>query len=136
MVSSVKNTISLLMVWTLTVMCSMELLEWALPRFQVTTLVLMVLLDLWKVLLATIIAGIARCTEMTCGTLLQRPECLRTQEDYEVDVAVNDPSITGVKSPCLLNDISNFHVTKNFAPDIMHDLHDPEFWKLYLVSTY
>ena len=66
----------------------------------------------------------------------ERPECLRTQEDYEVDVAVNDPSITGVKSPCLLNDISNFHVTKNFAPDIMHDLHDPEFWKLYLVSTY
>ena len=52
----------------------------------------------------------------------KRPECLRTQEDYEVDVAVNDPSITGVKSPCLLNDISNFHVTKNFAPDIMHDI--------------
>ena len=39
-----------------------------------------------------------------------------------MDVAVNDPSITGVKSPCLLNYISNFHVTKNFAPDIMHDL--------------
>ena len=66
----------------------------------------------------------------------ERPECLRTQEDYEVDVAVNDPSITGVKPPCLLNDISNFHLTKNFSPDIMHKLHDPEFWKLYLVSTY
>ena len=32
----------------------------------------------------------------------ERPECLRTQEDYEVDVAVNDPSITGVKPPCIL----------------------------------
>ena len=39
-----------------------------------------------------------------------------------MNVAVNDPSITGVKSPCLLNDISNFHVTKNLSPDIMHDL--------------
>ena len=32
----------------------------------------------------------------------ERPECLRTKEDYEVDVAVNDPSITGVKPPCIL----------------------------------
>lgn len=46
----------------------------------------------------------------------ERPECLRKQQDYEIDVRIN-----GIKPSCLLNYI-NFHVNNNFAPDIMHDL--------------
>jgi hypothetical protein len=33
-----------------------------------------------------------------------------------------DPSATGVKNSCILNELQNFHVTKNFALDCMHDL--------------
>jgi len=31
-------------------------------------------------------------------------------------------SLTGVKHACVFNEISSFHVTKNYALDIMHDL--------------
>lgn len=47
---------------------------------------------------------------------------VRRQRDYDIDVATDDPSTTGIKTTCLLNDVHNFHVTNNFAPDIMHDL--------------
>ena len=45
---------------------------------------------------------------------------LRNAEDLDL----NNPAITGVKSVCLLNDVENFHVTTNFALDIMHHLLD------------
>ena len=47
---------------------------------------------------------------------------VRTEEEYEADVGNINPSETGVKASCLLNEVDNFHVVKNFAPDIMHDL--------------
>lgn len=53
---------------------------------------------------------------------IERPDVLRTGEDHEVDIDINNPAMTGVKSSCLLNDVENFHVTNNIAPDIMHDL--------------
>ena len=53
---------------------------------------------------------------------VEMPNYIRTEEDYEVDVATNNPTETGVKAACLLNEVDNFHVAKNFAPDIMHDL--------------
>lgn len=52
---------------------------------------------------------------------------LRTPKSY--DSAVNllhshdyNPSLTGIKAGCILNEIPSFHVTTNYALDAMHDL--------------
>lgn len=47
---------------------------------------------------------------------------LRTKENYFEDLATNDPSLTGIKSNCVLNDVSTFHITSNYCVDIFHDL--------------
>lgn len=47
---------------------------------------------------------------------------LRTVANYEEDLlAVNLPQ-TGVRTSCLLNELESFHITSNYAPDVMHDL--------------
>ncbi|XP_013413276.1 uncharacterized protein LOC106175700 [Lingula anatina] len=51
-----------------------------------------------------------------------KPDLYRTREMYEADLAQHDVTLTGIKSPCALNDLSEFHVTSNFVVDIMHDL--------------
>lgn len=50
------------------------------------------------------------------------PGLLRNRNNYDEGLQLNDPASTGVKSPCVLNDIDHFHVTTNYAPDVMHDL--------------
>ena len=50
------------------------------------------------------------------------PNQLRTVHGYEHDLDLNNYTETGIKSPCALNELGNFHVTTNYAPDIMHDL--------------
>lgn len=55
-------------------------------------------------------------------TVTDSSDFVRRQQDYDIDVETDDPSTTGIKTTCLLNDLHNFHVTNNFAPDIMHDL--------------
>lgn len=47
---------------------------------------------------------------------------MRTIENYESDVLLNDISKTGIKESCIFNSLKNFHVTKNFSVDLMHDL--------------
>ncbi|KAJ8034185.1 hypothetical protein HOLleu_20916 [Holothuria leucospilota] len=47
---------------------------------------------------------------------------LRTRESYEADLLRQDPSSSGIKMSCLLNELTYFHTTSNHAPDIMHDL--------------
>lgn len=55
---------------------------------------------------------------MTC----QDDSLLRTIESYERDVLINDISVTGIKEKCVFHSLNDFHVTTNFAVDIMHDL--------------
>jgi hypothetical protein len=50
------------------------------------------------------------------------PEQLRNVRGYENDLEKNNYTETGIKSHCALNDVGNFHVATNYAPDIMHDL--------------
>ena len=47
---------------------------------------------------------------------------LRNEVNYAEDVTTNDVSKTGVKQECVLNKIPNFHVTRNYIFDIMHDI--------------
>ncbi|CAI6372005.1 unnamed protein product [Macrosiphum euphorbiae] len=34
----------------------------------------------------------------------------------------NDVSVTGIKEPCIWNDVGSFNVTTNYSVDIMHDM--------------
>ena len=47
---------------------------------------------------------------------------LRNPDNYEFDMSLNNPSLTGIKENCVWNKIQGFHVTKNTSFDIMHDL--------------
>jgi hypothetical protein len=47
---------------------------------------------------------------------------LRNVQNYEEDLRRNNATDTGIKDSCLLNDVENFHVSTNYAPDVMHDL--------------
>lgn len=47
---------------------------------------------------------------------------IRTRELYEADVLVNNLSLTGIKERCIWNELPDFHITLNYAVDIMHDI--------------
>jgi hypothetical protein len=52
---------------------------------------------------------------------------LRSKENYDetmskLTLPQYDASSTGIKAPCCLHELKYFHVTNNWAPDIMHDL--------------
>ena len=47
---------------------------------------------------------------------------LRNEDNYREDIATNDVSRTGIRRQSIFNELGVFHVTRNFAPDIMHDL--------------
>lgn len=49
---------------------------------------------------------------------------LRTKEQYEHDLALNEVSETGIKGECIFNNLASFHVVTNFSVDIMHDLYE------------
>lgn len=53
---------------------------------------------------------------------VEHPDALRTHANYEDDLRHQNLQETGVKSPCPLNGILNFHITENRAPDVMHDM--------------
>ena len=46
----------------------------------------------------------------------------RTHANYCEDLEANDPTSTGVKVPCLLNNLEHFHVQTSYVPDVMHVL--------------
>lgn len=50
------------------------------------------------------------------------PNFLRNEQNYNIALTKNDSKQTGILSACLLNNLPTFHVTKNFAVDICHDL--------------
>lgn len=47
---------------------------------------------------------------------------LRTRRSYENDLQINDFALTGIKENCLFNAVPSFHVTENYAVDVMHDI--------------
>ena len=46
---------------------------------------------------------------------------LRTKENIDYDISLNDLSQTGLRRSCALNSLSYYHVSENYAPDLMHD---------------
>lgn len=47
---------------------------------------------------------------------------LRNIENYTEDVDINDATLTGVRENSIWNVLENYHVTKNFCVDYMHDI--------------
>lgn len=80
------------------------------------------------------ILGFAEClsANFLC-TICRAPQWetkIRTKEDssllrncrnYSEDVVLNNVSETGIKEPCVFNQLRSFHVTDNFGVDVMHD---------------
>jgi len=52
----------------------------------------------------------------------QVDEMLRNKTNYDEDISINNITLTGLKEVCVFNQINSFHVTQNFAVDIMHDI--------------
>ncbi|XP_060864320.1 uncharacterized protein LOC132940616 [Metopolophium dirhodum] len=64
---------------------------------------------------------------------------LRNKTNYDEDISINNITLTGLKELCVFNQINSFHVTQNFAVDIMHDILEgdlvplnSEIWCLYI----
>lgn len=51
-------------------------------------------------------------------------DSLRTKENYEEDLSVNNVSVTGVKNNCAFNSVPSFHISENFSVDVFHDLNE------------
>lgn len=47
---------------------------------------------------------------------------LRNSINYDNDLEIHEVSLTGVKEPCVWNEISSFHVIQNYCVGIMHDM--------------
>ncbi|XP_062558015.1 uncharacterized protein LOC134222888 [Armigeres subalbatus] len=77
-------------------------------------------------------------TESDC---LEYPNYLRSVENYEQDIELNDVSRTGLKARSIFNNIPSFHVIHNFYFDVMHDvlegvaLYDLQHILYYLVNV-
>lgn len=50
------------------------------------------------------------------------PSALRNEVNYEEDISLCNPQLTGIYNGCLLNKLQHFHVTNNYSVDIMHDV--------------
>lgn len=63
------------------------------------------------------------CCKTDCQRLLyQTNDKLRTIENYNSDVNVQNVTLTGITELSVWNDIESFHVTNNLSVDLMHDL--------------
>lgn len=47
---------------------------------------------------------------------------LRSPQNYNEDLQLNDVRLTGLKENSIFNNIPSFHVANNYAVDIMHDM--------------
>ena len=62
-------------------------------------------------------------TQSEKNTVFREEDCdLRTVDNYDELVALNDSKVTGIKETSVLNKINNFHIVQNIAVDVMHDL--------------
>lgn len=52
----------------------------------------------------------------------QNVALLRSEEDYEKDIMIDNSAFTGIKELCVFNEINSYHITSNYTVDIMHDV--------------
>jgi len=59
---------------------------------------------------------------------------MRTVESYERDLLRKNPELTGIKGPCIFNELKSFHLAENTYLDIMHDT-DEGCWKYLMYNV-
>jgi len=47
---------------------------------------------------------------------------LQNHRNNDDEILKNDISITGIKEPCVWNQLNSFHVTENYCVDVMLDM--------------
>ena len=109
------------MVFTLIQLYSREQFISDLLNWQWGLWALIAFVGSWSALPASISVDIAKCIYVTCVRLSEK-DFQRNYDIYTADLTQNNPTSTGIKGSCLLNDVGHFHVTTNYAPDVMHDL--------------
>lgn len=57
-------------------------------------------------------------------TFKEIPDIMRNRRNYALAFDNNELPESGITSSCALNDIPSFHVTENFAIDVMHDIYE------------
>lgn len=57
------------------------------------------------------------------GMVVEDITLLRTIVNYNQDVKKKCPTQTGIKEPCIFNNVNNFHVAVNHSCDVLHDLY-------------
>ena len=65
------------------------------------------------------------CKTPRSQTLTQAVEdrsLLRDELFYNDDVALENPTLTGIKKSCILNALPSFHITSNYSVDLFHDI--------------
>lgn len=64
-----------------------------------------------------------KCSKIECNyETVQNNNKLRNEDNYKLDLAMNNNSLSGIKEICVWNQIPSFHVTQNYSVDIMHDV--------------
>lgn len=58
---------------------------------------------------------------VTQSQLYEDPLTLRNETNYLEDLYLNNLTLTGIHVRCIFHQLKHFHVTRNFAIDIMHD---------------
>lgn len=72
---------------------------------------------------STFFCRFCKCPKnISAGLSTQNDDLLRTVNDYNDDLIINNVSLTGIKEPCVWNSLKTFHATNNLAVDLMHDL--------------
>ncbi|KAE8749525.1 hypothetical protein FOCC_FOCC003790 [Frankliniella occidentalis] len=56
--------------------------------------------------------------------ILDNQESLRNRENYEADLALADPNVTGIKEDCIFNGLPSYHATENRSGDLLHDVEE------------
>ena len=79
-------------------------------------------MGLWRALRQIFHVDFAKLIETLTKDFRENVSLLRNPDNYEFDMSLNNPSLTGIKENCVWNKIQGFHVTKNTSFDIMHDL--------------
>lgn len=64
-----------------------------------------------------------KCSKFDCNySVTYNNNNLRNEENYLQDLITNNVSETGIKEPCVWNQINGFHAVYNYSVDLMHDV--------------
>lgn len=66
-----------------------------------------------------------KCKKSLCQKLVcENTQLLRSTQNYEQDIALNNLAKTGIKEKCIFNNMLYFDVTENLSVDIAHDIYE------------